>query len=383
MQLKVRVLGGDRPGVAFKITARQQAPIIIGDPSTIVLGPVGVLSAGAAVQPKFKIRLANDSSSYGYSTISKVLWDTAGNGTFGDTTKGVNVFSFAWSTKVPTGATGQTKNIIVRAIDANGVTSDPETLGVQFGLKRPIVMKDIAAGTFQMGEASIANGIAEPVHSVTLSAFLMQETPVTQEQFVAVMGTNPSYSLGDLLRPVEQVSWLDAVLFCNALSKLSNLDTCYTYTQAGALDAVCNFTKKGYRLPTEAEWEYACRGGTTTTYFWGADSIGLGARVYTPPYGGTATTQAVAKLLPNAKGLYDIDGNGWKWCNDYYSLTYYASSPAANPKGPDTGLNRVLRGGISLGSFFVLENYYRSAFRANLNADGSNSFIGFGCAMTK
>ena len=135
----------------------------------------------------------------------------------------------------------------------------------------PAGMKCIKGGTFTMGSSNSLDYGASPPHQVTVSTLYMDSTDVTQAQYKAVMGTNPSnfQSGNSVLRPVEEVSWYDAVLYCNALSKLSSLDTCYSYTKAGATDAVCDFTKHGYRLPTEAEWEYACRAGTTTGYYWG------------------------------------------------------------------------------------------------------------------
>jgi formylglycine-generating enzyme len=374
----VRVLGGDRPKMSFRVTALQEAPVIAGSPKTTVIGPIGALTAGADVQAVLKIGLAGDSTSYGYSAVAKVYWDALGDGTIDDSTSGATAQTWTWRTKVPAGATAQTEKVIAVAMDYNGLTSAPETLTVQFGLHRQVVMKALTGGTFQMGET----GISDTVHQVTVSAFAMQETPVTQEQFLAVMGANPSYSIGDVTRPVERVSWFDAVLFCNALSKLSSLDTCYTYTADGATDAVCDFTKKGYRLPTEAEWEYACRGGTTTTYWWGSDSNGLGARVFTPPYGAASTTVTVGSLQPNSYGLYDIDGNGWKWCNDWFAQPYPASA-AANPKGPATANSRVIRGGAWIGSFFVLQDFYRSAYRGNLSPTVTDEYTGFMCAMTK
>ena len=202
-------------------------------------------------------------------------------------------------------------------------------------------MKNIPGGTFTMGSDSSADWTsARPKHQVTLSAFKLQETAVTQEQYLAVMRTNPSWYKTETdasLRPVESVSWYNAARFCNALSALSGLTLVYDTTTWAA-----DTSKKGYRLPTESQWEYACRAGSTTTYWWGADTTGIGARAW---YGNNndGTPQPVAKKIANAYGLYDMAGNVWQWVNDWYGS--YTSTPQTNPMGPSSGSQNVLRGG--------------------------------------
>jgi formylglycine-generating enzyme required for sulfatase activity len=366
--ITVRVLGGDRLGVAFKMTARQAAPAIAGNPEIKVLGVVTALTPGQNTSTVLSVSLVGDAGN-GFCTIEKVYWDALGDGTIDDSTSGANAMMWTWLAQVPAVVAGQRKNVFVRAVDKNGLTSAPETLSVQFGLLRPIVMKDIPAGAFSMGEA----GIAEPVHQVTLSAFKIQETEVTQEQYLAVTGNSPLSLAGDLTKPVENVTWFDAVEYCNALSTLSGLEPVYETTTWNA-----DFTKNGYRLPTEAQWEYACRGGKTTTYWWGADSAGLGSSTWSS-YNSGDTTHPVAKKQANSYGLYDMTGNVWEWCHDRYDV--YIDSAQINPTGPPSGgQSRVLRGGAIDGTV----DDFHSAARNYATVPGYwNVGNGFRCVLPK
>ena len=186
-------------------------------------------------------------------------------------------------------------------------------------------MKYVEGGTFQMGatseQGSDANDNEKPVHSVTLSGYWIGETEVTQELWQAVMGSNPSYFSGTNL-PVEKVSWNDIVN--DFLPKLNNL------------------TGKQFRLPTEAEWEYAARGGKASQGYKYAGSNTIGdVAWYTD--NSSSKTHAVKTKLPNELGLYDMSGNVYEWCSDWYGN--YSSGSQTNPQGPSSGSYRVLRGG--------------------------------------
>ena len=193
-----------------------------------------------------------------------------------------------------------------------------------FGMSLRMVA--VQGGTFMMGATEEQGDDVEddekPVHSVTLDVFFIGAYEVTQAQWAAVMGTEPSYFKGDDL-PVENVSWNDAVSFCEKLSQM---------------------TGKTYRLPTEAEWEYAARGGQQVdgTKYAGSDNIGDVAW-YTS--NSSSKTHPVGTKLPNALGLYDMSGNVYEWCSGWYGSNYYSSSPSVNPQGPSSGSNRVFRGG--------------------------------------
>ena len=204
----------------------------------------------------------------------------------------------------------------------------------------------VEGGTFQMGDRFSEGDIDElPIHNVTLSDFYMAEKEVTQAEYEEVMGDNPShssYGVGSTY-PVNQVSWYDATTYCNAKSIAEGLTPCYS---GNGTSTVCDLNASGYRLPTEAEWEYAARGGIhesdnykysgTTNSFWdyGWDFSNSGN-----------TSHEVGTKLPNQLGLYDMSGNLWEWCNDYYDSGYYELSPSFAPLGASDGYRRVLRGG--------------------------------------
>jgi formylglycine-generating enzyme len=153
---------------------------------------------------------------------------------------------------------------------------------------------------------------------------------------------NPSRtSSGDRL-PVESVSWFDAVFFCNALSQKEGLAPFYAIK--GESVQVPDWNGPGYRLPSDAEWEYACRAGTTTRFFFGDDENALSQYAWYSA-NSSSQTHAVGEKKPNAFGLHDTLGNVWEWCWDGYDAGYYGHSPAEDPRGPDKAAYRVFRGG--------------------------------------
>ena len=202
-----------------------------------------------------------------------------------------------------------------------------------------IVMAPIPAGTFTMGSpaAEADRSTSETQHRVTLGAFKMGKHEVTQAQWQAVMGTNPSYFTTSTDLPVERVSWYDAIEFCNKLSVLAGLSPAYTIDKTtqdtnntNSSDTVKwtvtrNPGANGYRLPTEAEWEYACRAGTTGPFNTGENITTAQANYYgLIPYNGNPAgehrgrTTSLGTFAANPWGLYDMHGNVWEWCWDWY-----------------------------------------------------------------
>ncbi|MFV1965231.1 MAG: formylglycine-generating enzyme family protein [Pirellulaceae bacterium] len=200
-----------------------------------------------------------------------------------------------------------------------------------------VVMLLIPGGEFVMGSARGSQDEA-PAHRVTVSPFAMDKFEVTQAQFARLELPDPS-QFKSANRPVEQLRWLQAAEYCNERSRAEGLEPCYD-----ELDFECNFAASGYRLPTEAEWEYAARAGNSDDR----------AAAHSPRklkslacYAGNSKqkTDPVGRKRPNAWGLHDMLGNIAEWCNDRYGETYYSASPIKDPRGPSDGEKRVVRGG--------------------------------------
>jgi formylglycine-generating enzyme required for sulfatase activity len=255
-------------------------------------------------------------------------------------------------------------------IDADFAT---RIAGVSQGLAvrrtAPVGMVAIAPGTFSMGSNAAGSapyfGPIGPVHTVTLSApFWMGEREVTQAEFEAVMGFVPSAFLGASL-PVENVTWFDAWAYCSALTALETL--------AGNVPAGYE-----YRLPTEAEWEYACRAGTTTEFNTGADLLCADARISSTYHPANVLTSCSSPsgtaigggYAPNAWGLYDMHGNVTEWCLDTFAN--YDAAPATNPVVTG-GAFRVVRGG----SWLTNSVNCRSAYRSSIAPSNISPTIGF------
>ncbi len=246
----------------------------------------------------------------------------------------------------------------------------------------------------------------QPAHTVSFTYnFWMDTTEVTQGDYETLMGnTYPGFNSPDWHNPfgvgenypAYAVTWSDAVLYCNARSKRDGLDTLYTYTGISGTwgngcelsDVDTDYNKDGYRLPTEAEWEFACRAGSTTDYYWGKnytdypetsiDTVEINSYAVwsgiswdlssdDPGFG----THPVASKLPNSYGLYDMVGNSYEWCNDWY--VNYSNTDQVDPTGPDSGDYHSTRGG----SWGNHASYLRSSSRTFTTPDYFFNFLGF------
>ena len=215
----------------------------------------------------------------------------------------------------------------------------------------------IPAGTFMRGDANGENN--ETPHQVTLTkCFELGVYEVTQEQYEQVMDSNPSHYKG-AQNPVENMRWDDAVEFCRKLSELP------AEQSAGYV----------HRLPTEAEWEYACRAGTDTAYSFGDSESELGEHAWYGRKSGD-TTHPVGRKKPNGLGLYDMHGNVFEWCQDWYGN--YPKGSVTDPTGPSSGSNRVLRGG----GWFNAADDCRSANRIRLDPSSRSGILGFRVARS-
>jgi formylglycine-generating enzyme required for sulfatase activity len=213
---------------------------------------------------------------------------------------------------------------------------------VEVTTKSGVKMVYLPGAEYQMGNDR-GNPDEAPAHRVRVTGFLIDKHEVTHALFTQAQLPNPSHWQDNPAKPVERVRWRDAKQYCNERSLLEGFTPCYNEK---TLDWDCNFEANGYRLPTEAEWEYACRGTETTTreigrpdklrqYAWFAENS-------------DQKTHPVGQKRPNAFGIFDLLGNVSEWCEDVYSATYYKESPPADPTGPpSTGkdVRRVIRGG--------------------------------------
>ncbi len=221
--------------------------------------------------------------------------------------------------------------------------------------KSGIEMVLIPAGEYEMGSRG-GREDEKPVRMVSISPFLMDVFEVTQAEYETLgrleAFPNPSHFKGSNL-PVEQVTWPQAARICNARSRLEGLQPCYNEDTG-----TCNFEANGYRLPTEAEWEYACRAGTVTDYSYGAESRQLGDHAWFADNSGKKT-HPVGQKKPNPWGLFDMHGNVAEWCNDVYDKDYYKGGLSQNPHGPADGKEYILRGGSWKSTADALRSSYR------------------------
>ena len=256
-------------------------------------------------------------------------------------------------------------------------TSPAESASVEVTTSSGTVMVYVPGGSFTMGD-NTGDPDEAPPHKVTVTGFLMDKYEVIGAQYALAQLPNPSHWHENPKNPVESVRWRDARQYCNERSLLEKLRPCYNEKMP---DWDCDPMASGYRLPTEAEWEYACRAGTGGDYeFGGADQLG---RFGWFGENGEQKSHPVGQKKPNRWGIHDLYGNVAEWCEDVYSPTYYQHSPMADPTGPpNTGADtlRVIRGGSWKSSATQCRSAARQGAKTgNSDACFKTDYSGFRC----
>ena len=313
------VLPNREPGSDQRLNRPPRARVATGEDTVVVAGSMVMLDGSGSRD------LDGDPLTYRWAQVSGprvTLSDTSAvRPMFIPTEPGRYIFSLAVD-DAQTGSTPDEVAIIVTEV-LQGTPRDT-TVALPGGATMAMVW--IEPGTFVMGSPSSEpgrNSDEGPQHEVTISrGFHLGRYEVTQGQWESMMGSNPSYNKGPN-RPVEQISWNDVQGFIAKLNEMAGEEI--------------------YRLPTEAEWEYACRGGTTTRWSFGDDESQLGDYAWYDGNNSPSGTKEVGSKLPNLWGLYDMHGNVWEWCQDWHGR--YSSGAQVDSKGPAAGPDRVIRGG--------------------------------------
>lgn len=270
-----------------------------------------------------------------------------------------------------TGTTSQSQTELGQPAKVSG--SAPMELKTSSGVE----MVYLPGGEFMMG-SDRGNPDEAPAHRVRVSPFLMDKFEVTHELFTKAQLPNPSHWQDNPRKPVERVRWRDAKQYCDERSLLEGLKPCYNEK---TLDWDCDYSADGYRLPTEAEWEYACRGGSDQAYDFGQPDKLRQFGWFSD--NSDQQTHGRGQKKPNGFGIYDLYGNVSEWCEDVYSATYYRESPAVDPTGPPNpgkDVKRVIRGG----SWKSSANQCRASVRqgertGDSDACFSTDYCGFRC----
>jgi formylglycine-generating enzyme required for sulfatase activity len=268
--------------------------------------------------------------------------------------------------------------ILLASCNNSDTPSDSSSATIEITTASGVAMVWLPGGEFTIGSVK-ESADEKPAHKVTLAPFLIDCTEVTGEMFAKAELPNPGHWQDDPKMPVEQIRWRDARAYCNERSLMEGLAPCYDESKPGW---PCNFDADGYRLPTEAEWEYAARAGGAGRYG-SVDAAKLKQSAWFDANSGNRTHPAGTRK-PNDWGLYDMLGNVSEWCQDIYAADYYAKSPAENPQGPEAegaaAAKRVMRGGNWKSSADMCRVTFRQGqLTGDTDACFTTDYCGFRC----